>query len=309
MPAHNADTMHPLPAAKPRTPLWQTQTALALRKRRQWHSKAMMALSSLALLFGVAMLAWVLGTLLTKGMAGVTFALFTELPLPPGEDGGGLAHAVVGTAQVTGLAVLFGVPLGLAAGVWLAEFGRGSMRGRKLASAVRFLSDVLMGVPSIVVGVFVYGLVVSPMGSFSGFAGAVALAILMLPIVMRTTDEMLQTVPHTLREAALGLGAPMWKMVWHVSMRAALPGIITGVILAIARVGGETAPLLFTALNTVYWNFDPTQPTGTLNVTLFNYAMSPYDDWRRLAWGAALVITSAVLALTLIARRLRKARH
>ncbi len=291
-----------------KTPLWQTQTALSLRQRRQIGSGFMMVLSALALSFGVAMLAWVLGTLLARGAGGVSLALFTELPLPPGEAGGGLAHAVVGTVQVTGLAVLLGVPLGLAGGVWLAEFGRGTVRSRQLASVVRFLSDVLMGVPSIVVGVFVYGLVVSPMGGFSGLAGAIALAILMLPIVMRTTDEMLRTVPPTLREAALGLGAPMWKMVWFVSMKAALPGIITGVILAIARVGGETAPLLFTALNTPYWNFSPTEPTGTLNVTLFNYAMSPYADWQQLAWGAALVITAAVLGLTIVARRLRRAK-
>lgn len=276
-------------------------TALRLRTRRKIFNQVMMAAAAVTVVFGVVMLIWVLSTLVMRGAGGISLAFFTELPNPPGVPGGGLAHAVVGTAMLTGMAILFGVPVGIAAGVWLAEYGQQSRPAR----AIRFLADVLMGVPSIVVGVFVYGLVVAPMGHFSALAGAVALAILMLPIVTRTTDEMLRIVPTALREAALALGSPSWKMILHVSMRSALPGITTGVVLAIARVSGETAPLLFTALNTPYWSFNPTQPMGSLNVTLFNYAMSPYADWQQMAWGAALVITASVLALTIVARVVR----
>lgn len=284
--------------------LFDSPVAIRLRRRRKVGSAVVMGLCALALVFGVAMLAWVLGTLVARGGGALSLALFTELPNPPGEPGGGLAHAVLGTLLITGLAAILGVPLGIGAGVWLAEYGQAS----KPARLVRFVADVLMGVPSIVIGVFAYGLVVTPMGRFSGLAGGVALALLMLPIVTRTTDEMLRVVPTALREAALALGAPVWKMVVKVSMRSALPGIITGVILAIARVGGETAPLLFTALNSPYWNLDPTRPTGTLNVTMFQYAMSPYHDWQQLAWGAALVITASVLGLTVVGRALRRKR-
>jgi phosphate transport system permease protein len=203
------------------------------------------------------------------------------------------------------MAIGFGVPIGLAAGIYLAEFGKGG----RLSQVVRFVADVLLGAPSIVIGVFVYTLMVRPTGHFSGLAGAVALGLLMLPIVTRTTDEMMRLVPVSLREAALALGAPEWKMVLRVSLKAALPGITTGILLAIARVGGETAPLLFTALNSPYWSLNPTEPTATLNVTMFNYAMSPYADWRAMAWSAALVITTGVVLLTLLARATgRKAR-
>ncbi len=258
-------------------------------------------LATLAAVVTLAFLAWILLTLVSKGIAGIDLSFFTRLPKPPGESGGGLANAVVGTLLLTLMAVAIGVPIGLLAGIHLAEFGRDGL----MARAVRFVSDVLMGAPSIVVGVFVYGLLVRPTGKFSGMAGAVALAVLMLPIVTRTTDEMLRLVPGSLREAALALGAPAWKMVTRVSLRAALPGITTGVLLAIARVSGETAPLLFTALNSPYWTFNPAEPTATLNVTMFNYAMSPYHDWQQLAWSAALVITMGVLLLTIVARALR----
>jgi phosphate transport system permease protein len=269
--------------------------------RRRLASMAAFALATAAALLTLLVLGWVLWTLVGKGLEGMSVELFTALPKPPGEPGGGLANAMVGTLIVTGLAIVLGVPIGLLAGVYLAEFGRSSATAR----AVRFVSDVLMGVPSIVVGLFAYGLLVRPMGRFSGLAGAVALAVLMLPIVTRTTDEMLRLVPSSLREAALALGAPEWRMVTGVSIRAALPGILTGVVLAVARVGGETAPLLFTALGSPYWSVDPSAPTATLNVTMFNYAMSPYEDWRRTAWAAALVITAGVLVLTVAARRLR----
>lgn len=274
------------------------------RVRRVLLNRAMMVAAAAALILAVATLCWVLGTLIARGGGALSWRLLTELPNPPGIPGGGLAHAIAGTLLLTGAALCLGVPTGIAAGIWLAEFGQGS----RIAYAVRFLADVLMGVPSIVIGVFVYGLLVAPLGSFSGLAGAVALALLMLPIVTRTTEEMLRAVPVTLREAALACGCPPWIMILRVSVRAALPGILTGVLLAIARVGGETAPLLFTSLNTPYWSFDPLAPIGTLNVTLFNYAMSPYRDWQQLAWAAALCITLAVLALTIAARTLRRKR-
>jgi phosphate transport system permease protein len=284
--------------------LANTPKALRLRTRRKASNLAVMTLCSLGLLSGVAMLSWVLLTLVQRGIGGFSWAFFTQLPHPPGEPGGGLANAVVGTALVTSLASMCGIPAGIAAGVWLAEFSHGS----RLGHAVRFLLDVLMGIPSIVIGVFVYGVLVAPLGGFSAMAGAVALALLMLPIIARTTEEMLRAVPVPLREASLALGAPIWRTVVHVAMRAALPGILTGVLLSIARVAGETAPLLFTALNSPYWSFDLHKPIGTLNVTLFQYAMSPYAEWQQLAWAAALVITGGVLALTLLGRLVRRRR-
>lgn len=270
--------------------------------RRKLVNATMFTLATLAAVLALVLLAWIVATLVTRGLQGLNLAFFTELPPPPGEQGGGLANAVVGTLMVTGIAVALGVPVGLLAGVYLAEFGK----ARPLAQGVRFVADLLMGAPSIVIGVFVYGLLVRPLGEFSGLAGAVALAVLMLPIITRTTDEMLQLVPTSLREAALALGAPPWKMITSVSIRAALPGIVTGMILAIARVSGETAPLLFTSLNSPFWNFNPTHPTGTLNVTMFNFAMSPYERWQQLAWSAALVITAGVLVLTILARLVRR---
>lgn len=293
----------PEPAAHRATTLAGRPPALRRRAQRRVFSALVMALAALTLVLGLSMLAWILATLIGRGAPGLTLAFFTELPHPPGVPGGGLANALLGTALLTGLAIGLGVPLGIASGVWLAEFGRGG----KLARTIRFLADVLMGVPSIVIGVFVYALVVGPMGTFSALAGGIALSLLMVPIVTRTTEEMLRVVPTTLREAALALGAPVWRTTVSIAMRAALPGILTGVLLAIARVGGETAPLLFTALNTPYAAYDLSKPVGTLNVTLFQYAMSPYADWQQLAWTAALVLTAAVLVLTLLGRLLRRA--
>ncbi len=276
-------------------------SALVLLRRKAINA-LMVGMATAAALTALVLLAWILSALVARGVEGLSWAFFTKLPRPPGESGAGLANSLVGTGLVALMAIVIGVPTGLLGGVYLSEYGK---RGR-LERAVRFVSDVLLGTPSIVVGVFVYGLLVRPLGHFSGLAGGVALAILMLPIVVRTTDEMLRLVPIPLREAALALGAPEWKVVTRVSLRAALPGITTGIILAIARVGGETSPLLFTSLNTPYWNADPLAPTATLNVTMFNYAMSPYDDWRRMAWAAALVITTAVLLLTIAARLVRR---
>ncbi len=254
--------------------------------------------SSLAAIFGIAMLAWILGTVFLKGFAAINWEFFTELPAPPGMPGGGLANAIVGTLLITLLAVLIGVPIGLAAGIWLAEFGQQS----KTAELVRFAANLLMGTPSIIIGVFVYVTMVMTTGQFSGTAGAVALAIIMLPVVARTAEDILSLVPSALREAALALGVPRWKATLGVVFRAARTGLLTGTLLAVARVSGETAPLLFTALNSPFWPESFNEPTANLTVTIFNYAMSPYDDWQTLAWGASLLIAVSVLGTTVITR-------
>jgi len=247
---------------------------------------------------GLAALAWILVEVAARGAGALNWAFFTELPAPPGMPGGGLANAIVGTCLITGTAVLMGIPTGLLAGVYLAEFGQNS----RIAGLVRFVSSTLMGVPSIIIGVFVYTLLVIPTGHFSGYAGAVALGIIMLPIVARTTEDILKLVPCELRESALALGAPRWKITLGIVFRAARGGLLTGVILAVARVSGETAPLLFTALNSPYWMHSPAEPTGNLTVTIFNYAMSPYADWQEMAWGASLLITAGILVMTVCAR-------
>ena len=259
---------------------------------------AVTAISSLAALLGIAMLGWILGTVILKGYSAINWEFFTQLPAPPGMPGGGLANAIVGTLLITIMAVLIGVPIGLAAGVWLAEFGQQS----KTAEAVRFAANLLMGTPSIIIGVFVYVVMVMTTGNFSGAAGAVALAIIMLPVVARTAEDMLALVPSALREAALALGVPRWKATLGVVFRAARTGLLTGTLLAIARVSGETAPLLFTALNSPFWPESFSEPTANLTVTIFNYAMSPYDDWQTLAWGASLLIAASVLGTTVMTR-------
>jgi phosphate transport system permease protein len=258
----------------------------------------MLALSAVSAAFGLFWLLWILKDLIHMGLPAINWAFFTKLPTPPGMTGGGLANAIAGTLMLTVLATAIGVPVGVLAGTYLAEYGQKNL----FASTVRFISDVLMSAPSIVVGVFVYAILVAPLKGFSGLAGGVALAIIMIPVVTRTTEEMLNLVPNALREAALALGAPYWKVVLRICYRRVLAGMTTGIMLAVARVSGETAPLLFTSLNNPYWNFNLLKPTGTLNVTIFNYAMSPYDDWRTKAWGAALLITMGVLLMTILAR-------
>lgn len=267
-------------------------------QRRKVTDTAIRVLSGLAALFGIAMLGWILGTVLVKGAGAINWSFFTELPAPPGLPGGGLANAIVGTLYITFLAVLIGVPVGLAAGIWLAELGKES----KLAESVRFGANLLMGTPSIIIGVFVFVLMVMTTGHFSGLAGAVALALIMLPVVARTTEDMLVLVPSALREAALALGVPRWKATLGVVFRAAKTGLLTGILLAVARVSGETAPLLFTALNSPYWPSSINEPTANLTVTIYNYAMSPYDDWQTLAWGASLLIAVSVLGTTVLTR-------
>ena len=249
-------------------------------------------------LVGIGILVWILSGVIIRGASALDLNFFTKLPTPPGMSGGGLANAILGTIAMTVAASLISVPIGLLSGVYLAEFGQES----KVADQSRFSANVLMGMPSIIVGLFAYAIVVKPLGHFSGYAGVVALAILMIPVITRTTEDMLRLVPNTLRESALALGAPRWQVTLKVVFRAARAGLLTGILLAVARVSGETAPLLFTALDSPYWFHSLSGPTPNLTVTIFNYAMSPYDDWVRLAWGASLVITVGVLAFTLLAR-------
>jgi phosphate transport system permease protein len=261
--------------------------------------------SVVSALVGIGVLIWILSGVITRGLGALNLNFFTQLPAPPGMPGGGVANAILGTIAMTLGASLISVPIGLLSGIYLAEFGQES----KMADQSRFAANVLMGMPSIIVGLFAYALVVVPLGHFSGYAGAVALAILMIPVITRTTEDMLRLVPNTLRESALALGAPRWKVTLAVVFRAAKAGLITGILLAVARVSGETAPLLFTALDSPYWVSSLSGPTPNLTVTIFNYAMSPYDDWVQLAWGASLVITVGVLAFTLMARFVLRTRQ
>ncbi|MCD6374810.1 MAG: phosphate ABC transporter permease PstA [Caldisericaceae bacterium] len=261
--------------------------------------------SAFSALFGLVILIWILTVVILRGISAINWEFFTELPTPPGMGGGGLANAILGTVIITVVATFISVPFGLLAGVYLSEFGGQS----KFAQNVRFLTNILMGTPSIIIGIFVYTMLVRPFGHFSGYAGSVALAILMFPLVTRTTEDILQLVPNALRESALALGMPRWKVTINVVFRAAKKGLITGIILSVARISGETAPLLFTALNSPYWPTNFTDSTANLTVTIFNYAMSPYEDWQKAAWGASFLITFAVLITTLMVRYLVREKH
>ena len=268
-------------------------------RRRRRMNAVMMSVSTLALGFGLFWLAWILAVLLWEGAGALRLTLFTQMTPPPGNDGG-LANAIFGSVLMAGVGTLIGTPVGILAGTYLAEYGK---RGW-LAPATRFINDVLLSAPSIVVGLFVYAVYVARVGHFSGWAGALALAIIVVPVVVRTTDDMLKLVPNSLREAAVALGCPSWKMITMVCYRAARSGIVTGVLLAVARIAGETAPLLFTALNNQFWSSDMDKPLANLPVVIFQFAMSPYDDWHRLAWAGAALITLLVLALNVAARTL-----
>jgi phosphate transport system permease protein len=248
---------------------------------------------------GLLCLAWVLWTLIVKGAGGLTLDVITEMTPPPGSDGG-LLNPIMGSLIMTGMATLLGTPLGILAGTYMAEYGRYN----KLTTVIRFINDVLLSAPSIVIGLFVYEIMVLQMGHFSAWAGIVALSIIVIPVVIRTTEDMLTLVPNNLREAAAALGAPRWVVIRHIAYRAALSGLITGVLLAIARISGETAPLLFTALNNQFWTANLDGPMASLPVTIFQFALSPYAQWQRLAWAGALIITLAVLLLNIIARTL-----
>jgi phosphate transport system permease protein len=255
------------------------------------------AFAVLATAFGLFWLVWIIWTTLGKGLASIDLALFTQMTPPPGDDGG-LLNAFFGSALMSLLGILIGAPVGVLAGTFLAEYSRKPWVGE----SVRFVNDILLSAPSIVLGLFVYTLVVARMGHFSALAGAISLAFIVLPVVVRTTDEMLQLVPAQMREAALSLGVPQWKVTVQVLYRSALPGIVTGILLALARISGETAPLLFTALNNQYWTTDVLAPMANVPVVIFQYAMSPYESWHSLAWAGAFVLTVFVLLASLVAR-------
>lgn len=264
---------------------------------RRWRDKIATGLSIGAAAFGLTWLVLILLVLVVKGVGGLSLAVFTEMTPPPG-GAGGLLNPIVGSLILTFFAVLFGTPLGILAGTYMAEYGRYN----KLTMVVRFINDILLSAPSIVVGLFVYEIMVATMGHFSAWAGAVALAMIVIPVVVRTTEDMLLLVPNTLREATSALGLPQWLVIRHVAYRAAQAGIVTGVLLAIARITGETAPLLFTALNNQFFSWDLNAPMASLPVVIFQFALSPYQDWQQLAWTGALLITAAVLGLSILAR-------
>ena len=264
---------------------------------RRWKSRIMVGLMIAAVGLAITPLLLILGTLIAKGAGSINLDFFTKTPVPAGETGGGVAHAIVGTLMMVGMAGLIGLPIGIGAGIFSAEYPKS-----KLATVARFVADVMNGTPSIVVGVFVWTLIVARVKHFSGFAGSVALAIIIIPMVLRTTEEMIRLVPHSLREAALALGYPRWRTSLSIVVRTCLPGIVTGSLLAIARAAGETAPLLFTALGSQFMSRDLSQPIAALPLTVFTYATGPYDDWHRIAWATALVLIMVVLVLSVLTR-------
>lgn len=270
---------------------------LPIYARRRFVNALNLTASMLAMAFGLFWLGWILWTLLQQGMHALGPALFTQMTPPPGSNGG-LLNAIAGSLMMTTVATLVGTPIGILAGTYLAEFGQ---RGW-LAPTTRFINDILLSAPSIVIGLFIYEVYVVSMGHFSGWAGSLALALIVIPVVVRTTENMLRLVPNGLREAAAALGAPQWKVITLVTLRASRAGILTGVLLAVARISGETAPLLFTALNNQFWSSSLNQPMANLPVVIFQFAMSPYEDWQKLAWAGALLITAGVLTLNILAR-------
>ena len=271
------------------------QNPIYIRRRRV--NAIMLFISGLTMAFGLFWLMWILIVLLQQGFGALTLSLFTQSTPPPGSNGG-LLNAIVGSLLMAATATLIGTPIGILAGTYLAEFGR---RGW-LAPATRFINDILLSAPSIVIGLFIYSVYVAQVKHFAGWGGALALALIVIPVVVRTTDDMLKLVPDSLREAAVALGAPAWKMIVFVSYRAARAGIITGILLAVARISGETAPLLFTALNNQFFSLNMNAPMANLPSVIFQFAMSPYPDWHRLAWGGAILITLGVLGLNILAR-------
>ena len=270
----------------------------SLYRTRAVKNLAAQVLAVFAAVFGMFWLVWIMWTTLRMGISSLDWALFSEMTPPPGAEGGGMLNAFFGSAVMSLLGILLGAPIGVLAGTYLAEYSSKSWLGE----TVRFVNDILLSAPSIVLGLFVYTLVVAQMGHFSGLAGAIALAFIVLPVVVRTTDEMLRLVPTQMREAALSLGVPQWKVTMQVLYRSALPGIVTGILLALARISGETAPLLFSALNNQYWTTDLLSPMANVPVVIFQYAMSPYENWHSLAWAGAFVLTMFVLLVSLVAR-------
>lgn len=271
--------------------------------KRKRVNKMAITLAMLAMVFGLFWLFWILFETLRLGLDGLSVATFTQMTPPP-NDAGGLANAIYGSFLMVGMATFIGTPIGVMAGIYLAEFDTKSW----LATITRFVNDILLSAPSIVIGLFVYAVVVSRFKSFSGWAGIIALALIVIPVVIRTTENMLQLVPSGLREAAYALGAPKWKVIMSITMKAARAGVVTGVMLAVARIAGETAPLLFTALNNQFWTSSLTEPMASLPVTIFKFAMSPYENWQKLAWAGVLLVTAAVLSLNILARYITRSK-
>jgi phosphate transport system permease protein len=271
---------------------------LRLHSRRKTVNAVALTLSLAAMGFGLFWLAWILFETIRLGIGGLSLAVFSQSTPPPNADSGGLANALIGSAMMVLTATLVATPIGILAGVYLAEYGQRTWLGR----ITQFINDILLSAPSIVIGLFVYAVIVARFKSFSGWAGVMALALIVIPVVIRTTENMLVLIPNSLREAAYALGTPKWKVIWSVTLRAARAGVVTGVLLALARIAGETAPLLFTALNNQFMSLNMGEPMASLPVTIFKFAMSPYENWRELAWAGVFVITLAVLALNILAR-------
>ena len=277
----------------------------AMHAKRKRVNAVALTLSLGAMAFGLFWLMWILFETIVLGIGGIQLATFTEMTPPPMAETGGLANAIFGSLMMVGLATLLGTPIGIMAGIYLAEYGQKTWLG----SVVRFINDILLSAPSIVVGLFIYGLVVTRMLTFSAYAGILALALIVIPVVIRTTENMLSLIPNALREAAYALGTPKWKVIISVTLKSARAGVLTGILLALARISGETAPLLFTALSNQFWTSDLGQPMASLPVTIFKFAMSPYENWQKLAWAGVFIITMGVLALNILARVLFKNKH
>lgn len=275
-----------------------SNTARALHVRRKRVNAVVLTLSLCAMAFGLFWLAWILFETIRLGIGGLALTVFTEMTPPPQADTGGLANAIFGSFVMVALATALGTPIGILCGIYLAEYGKQTWLGH----VTSFINDILLSAPSIVIGLFIYAVVVAQVRSFSGLAGILALALIVIPVVVRTTENMLSLIPNALREAAYALGAPKWKVISSVTLRAARAGVITGILLALARIAGETAPLLFTALNNQFWTSDLREPMASLPVTIFKYAMSPYENWRELAWVGVFLITLGVLGLNILAR-------
>ncbi|HTJ96059.1 MAG TPA: phosphate ABC transporter permease PstA [Rhodocyclaceae bacterium] len=272
---------------------------------RRFKNRLALTVSLAAMCFGLFWLIWILFTTIKLGMSGLSLSLFTQMTPPPGSETGGLANAIFGSLMVVTLAVLIGTPIGIFAGIYLAEFGKNNWLG----NTTRFVNDLLLSAPSIIVGLFVYEIYVARMGKFSAMAGVLSLALIVIPVVIRTTENMLILVPNAMREAAFALGAPKWAVIGRVTLRASIAGVMTGILLAIARISGETAPLLFTALSNQFWSMSVNDPIATLPVTIFKFAMSPYADWQALAWAGVFLITLGVLGLNILARVMFRAKH
>ena len=278
---------------------------VAMHNKRKRTNLIALTLSLLAMSFGLVWLVWILFETVRLGIGGLAWSVFTEMTPPPQAEIGGLANAIFGSVVMVSLATALGTPIGILAGVYLAEYGQKGWLG----SLTRFINDILLSAPSIVIGLFIYAVIVARLKSFSGFAGVLALALIVIPVVIRTTENMLALIPNALREAAYALGTPKWKVIYSVTLKAARAGVVTGVLLALARISGETAPLLFTALSNQFWTSDLSQPMASLPVTIFKFAMSPYENWQKLAWAGVFLITLSVLALNIVARVLFRNKH